>query len=122
MAVKHAFTSPKADGGDATLVRPSNWNAEHIGGSILNRDLSQISVTNNAVETSIYSFAIPANKMGSDGGVRLVISGTILVNVAGTFVIRVKLGATTFFVSGSIDLSDASQTYKFWVELILMNS
>ena len=27
--VKHPFTSPKADGGDATLVRPSNWNADH---------------------------------------------------------------------------------------------
>jgi hypothetical protein len=29
MTIKHAFTSPKADGSDATLVRPSNWNADH---------------------------------------------------------------------------------------------
>jgi len=29
MGVTHAFTSPKADGGDATLVQPSNWNAAH---------------------------------------------------------------------------------------------
>ena len=28
--IKHAFVSGKSDGGDATLVRPSNWNAEHI--------------------------------------------------------------------------------------------
>ena len=28
--IKHAFTNPKADGGDATIVRPSNWNAEHV--------------------------------------------------------------------------------------------
>lgn len=28
--VKHAFTSAKADGGDTTLVQPSNWNAEHV--------------------------------------------------------------------------------------------
>jgi hypothetical protein len=27
--IKHKFTSPKADGGDATLIRPSNWNDEH---------------------------------------------------------------------------------------------
>lgn len=27
--IKHAFTSAKGDGGDATLVRPSNWNAAH---------------------------------------------------------------------------------------------
>jgi hypothetical protein len=30
MAITHAFTSPKADGADTTLVRPSNWNAEHL--------------------------------------------------------------------------------------------
>lgn len=28
--LKHAFTSPKADGSDATLVQPSNWNAGHV--------------------------------------------------------------------------------------------
>lgn len=30
MAIKHAFASGKSDGGDATLVRPSNWNADHV--------------------------------------------------------------------------------------------
>ena len=29
MSVKHAVSSGVADGGDATLVRPSNWNADH---------------------------------------------------------------------------------------------
>lgn len=29
MSIKHTFQSGKADGGDATLVQPSNWNAEH---------------------------------------------------------------------------------------------
>lgn len=27
--IKHAFTSAVADGGDTSLVQPSNWNAEH---------------------------------------------------------------------------------------------
>ncbi len=30
MTITHEFVSAKADGGDATLVRPSDWNAEHI--------------------------------------------------------------------------------------------
>lgn len=30
MQVTHAFTSGLADGPDATLVRPSNWNADHV--------------------------------------------------------------------------------------------
>jgi hypothetical protein len=27
--VKHAFTNPKSDGTDATVTRPSDWNADH---------------------------------------------------------------------------------------------
>jgi hypothetical protein len=27
--VKHTYVNPKADGGDATITRPSNWNAVH---------------------------------------------------------------------------------------------
>lgn len=30
MTLKHAFASGKADGGDATIVQPSNWNADHV--------------------------------------------------------------------------------------------
>lgn len=29
MGIKHLFASGKTDGGDATLVQPSNWNANH---------------------------------------------------------------------------------------------
>lgn len=29
ISIKHPFVSAKGDGGDATLVRPSNWNASH---------------------------------------------------------------------------------------------
>lgn len=29
VSLKHQFTSAKSDGGDNTLVQPSNWNAEH---------------------------------------------------------------------------------------------
>ena len=31
MSIKHAFTNPKSDGADATIVRPSDWNADHSG-------------------------------------------------------------------------------------------
>ena len=30
MPITHDFTSPKSDGGDTTLLRPSDWNAEHL--------------------------------------------------------------------------------------------
>jgi hypothetical protein len=31
MGITHAFTNPKTDGADTTIVRPSDWNADHIG-------------------------------------------------------------------------------------------
>lgn len=31
MSIKHAFISTKDDGADTTLVRPSDWNADHTG-------------------------------------------------------------------------------------------
>jgi len=43
LSVKHKFTSPKADGTDSTLVKPSNWNDQHDittdqAGVVLGRD------------------------------------------------------------------------------------
>ena len=29
--IVHPFVNPKADGPDATIVRPSNWNDQHVG-------------------------------------------------------------------------------------------
>jgi hypothetical protein len=29
MSIRHTFVSAKSDGGDATLVKPSDWNADH---------------------------------------------------------------------------------------------
>ena len=37
-SVTHAFVSPKGDGADATLVRPSNWNDGHVVANVLASD------------------------------------------------------------------------------------
>lgn len=43
MAIKHAFTSAKPDGADATLVQPSNWNAGHTIDGVTDNQLPKIS-------------------------------------------------------------------------------
>jgi hypothetical protein len=49
MPVTHKFVSAKADGGDATLVRPSNWNDDHDGPIILEGTIvQQVPSTNSA--------------------------------------------------------------------------
>lgn len=30
MGISHSFVNPKADGGDTTITRPSDWNADHV--------------------------------------------------------------------------------------------
>lgn len=49
ISLKHAFTSPKSDGVDSTLVQPSNWNAEHVlvqaSGKLLGRATAGSGVT-----------------------------------------------------------------------------
>lgn len=67
MPVKHPFVSAKADGGDATLVRPSNWNADHTGAfSVVNvRDYGALG-DGSADDTSEIQAALDA--VGTNGG------------------------------------------------------
>lgn len=50
ISLKHAFTSAKSDGADATLVRPSNWNAEHTLTLATDRLLGRQTSGSGAVE------------------------------------------------------------------------
>jgi len=50
VSLKHAFNNPKSDGGDATVVRPSNWNAEHVLTLDQDRVLGRVSSGNGAAE------------------------------------------------------------------------
>jgi len=50
VSLKHAFSSGKADGVDATLVQPSNWNAEHTLQLATNRLLGRTSAGTGPVE------------------------------------------------------------------------
>lgn len=52
LTIKHAFVSGKADGSDTSLIRPSNWNADHqITGTIAETELSLTDVTTNNATT-----------------------------------------------------------------------
>jgi hypothetical protein len=50
ISLKHAFTNPKSDGGDDTIVRPSNWNAEHTLTCATARMLGRTTAGEGAVE------------------------------------------------------------------------
>lgn len=58
MAITHAKVSAKADGGDASLVRPSDWNAVHSG--INDHDHSAATT-----QGGVLPFAVPAIALGT---------------------------------------------------------
>ena len=64
MAIKHAFVSGIADGDDTTLVRPSDWNAEHVGLKVIRKTADE--TVNNS--TTLQNddellFAVAANEV-----------------------------------------------------------
>jgi hypothetical protein len=69
MAIKHAFTSGKSDGGDATLVRPSDWNATHktvwteVTGTSQSAAVNEHYITNNA---SLVTVTLPTTAAVGD--------------------------------------------------------
>lgn len=50
VSLKHSFNNPKSDGPDSTVVRPSDWNAEHVLTLGNNRVLGRVSSGTGAVE------------------------------------------------------------------------
>ena len=50
VSLKHQFNSGKLDGTDATLVQPSNWNAEHTLSLATNRLLGRTTAGTGAAE------------------------------------------------------------------------
>ena len=73
MAVTHAFVSSVSDGGDTSLIRPSDWNAAHVVTDIvqvLNR-WGEVSITNDATAQTLFSFSVPGGTLGTDKMLRL---------------------------------------------------
>ena len=94
MAVTHSFVSAVADGADATLVRPSNWNANHVG------NLSDFSAINETPSGTIdgmnATFTLAATPV--TGTVKLWLNG-LLLKVSTHYTIS---GSTITMLSGSI--------------------
>lgn len=98
--VKHVFVSAKADGADATLVRPSNWNADHdfgmdmtnrTGGALVIGDVCALDPSNNEsvilsdVSANVRDYVVaktaPANlalgTFAADGAINTKVEGAV---------------------------------------------
>jgi hypothetical protein len=70
--VKHPFVSGIADGGDATLVRPSNWNAAHVWPT--NSTLGNLALADGDFAIHFYEIALTGE---------LALAGTAEISVLG---------------------------------------
>ena len=110
MAIKHTFSSPKADGADATLVRPSDWNASHDDGG-LQANVDAVSV----VAVNATSIANAASNAASI--VSQAVSVETVNRVSADDVLSNAISVVSLFVD-QVHLADADATSQPWETLV----
>lgn len=105
MAVKHAFTSAKADGGDATLVQPSNWNASH------NAPPAYINLGSLA-DTTLTNQSASLAELIANPGTRTYLDFTYADQVRLAVTVRVT-GAAGSYVAVQYSTDNGSSWYGF---------
>lgn len=83
---------------------------------------STVSVTNTAAATTIYSYSVPANTLGTDKGLRLNISGQYLNNSGAnrTVTITVSYGGTTMISQATPNIATSGTTGNWGINVYLM--
>ena len=107
MAVKHSFVSAKANGADTSLVRPVDWNAEHVieDESITYVKLQQVSTTDRLLGRSSAGAGVVEE-------IVCTAAGRALLDDADATAQKVTLGLAAIATSGSgADLTASSVTY-----------
>lgn len=87
---------------------------------LLDKSTTQQDVNTTTTETSVYSFSIPANTLGTNKTLRLTVTGSYLNNSGGAdnFTPRVKFGGTTIASSApSLGAGVDRRTMKFVTEI-----
>jgi hypothetical protein len=74
MSTTHAKVSAKADGADATLVLPSDWNADHVGIT----DTQSQPTTDQTVRANSYARIAGMPLVIASGNAVIVSSGALL--------------------------------------------
>lgn len=95
LSVKHAFESAKGDGVDTTVVRPSNWNAEHTLLMATARILGRKTASTGAVEELDLTDSATRTAIGLGALAALATAGTAQIdNDAVTYAKLQNISAT----------------------------
>jgi hypothetical protein len=82
-----------------------------------------VTISNSAAETSVLSVSIPADTLGTAGGVKVSIYGRYVNNTGAnrTFTARVKFGSTTLFADTTANLATSATARPVAFEMGLLN-
>jgi hypothetical protein len=100
MGVKHKFTSGVADGGDATLIRPSNWNDDH-------------QLVSSSTDNAVVRFDGTAGDAVQDSGVTIDDSNNVTVP-ATVNMKSYKEDVFTISDGGSVELNPNNGSIQLW--------
>lgn len=98
-SLKHAFQSAKTDGADTSVVRPSDWNAEHTLSMATDRLLGRTSAGAGAVE----EISVGTGLSLTAGTLSSTVTGTV-TSVSGTGTVNGLTLTGTVTSSGSLTL------------------
>ncbi|MCI0558811.1 MAG: hypothetical protein MN733_09965 [Nitrososphaera sp.] len=89
---------------------------------VLDREVADLTVVNTAVETSVFSHSVPANSMGTNRALNLVLIGDVLQNNTGeNLTLRIKFGGTTIWQDASNAFAADADRRGFFLEIWLAN-
>lgn len=119
VSLKHAFTSAKPDGPDATQVQPSNWNAEHTLTCATARVLGRTTAGDGAVEelTAGTGITLSGGSISVTTGTYATLTGTeTLTNktlsTGNTITSDTTVGTTGTIAANSVGFRGLPQTTK----------
>jgi len=138
VSLKHAFTSAVADGGDTSLVQPSNWNAEHnltMGtGKLLGRTTAGtgsaeeisagtgLSLSAGSLAVSTVPVANGGTGASSESAAFATLNGYLSITSAGGTTTLTNTSPRTIFVTGTlaqtIQLPDVTTLALGWEYII----
>lgn len=72
--------------------------------AVVDRDLTAATIANSTTVTTLYSYTVPANMLGTDGSLELDYSGSYFNNSGGpsNFLVEVLYGSSLIFSSGNL--------------------
>lgn len=117
MAVKHSFTDPKADGGDSTIVRPSDWNANHVVDEFVSSAITYY-VCPSGQTTAVYNGASGVSVTPSDSNDGL----TPTTPFATIQKARDTIAGKILFAPVTIQLADTDATKAYFPDGVLFDN